>query len=368
MAVAKPGIRSGAFHAYFLYDVADTIDLAKVAAIKGGSAQRAPLQRGSAQSPSRIQFAVPPLASQMPPTTVRGHSVAVRVKIYDYGVISVRLSAAFSGSWDEYAALATALRTDDEAGAHAQAILRSVLQSCADALDDQHEPLVEDYYLYAVQAFEPPIDAASLLGELGGDLARLITAESRPLSDEEQRELLRVRFSYLPDDLTVVLWDSGFVYEGAEDASMIEDILEFANSQLVEYRTYDARLDAELDAIYAIETPRQQPHRWLQRRAADARAAQLRYLFVDVRELSDRATNALKIIGDAYYARIYRAIAMRLGLDDWQRQVDSKLGSVGELYRFLIDQAETARSEFLEIIVILLIAIEIVVGILGLRR
>jgi uncharacterized Rmd1/YagE family protein len=89
---------------------------------------------------------------------------------------------------------------------------------------------------------------------------------------------------------------------------------------------------------------------------------------VDVRELADRASNALKIIGDAYYARIYRGIAVRLGLDDWQRQVDSKLSSVGEVYRYVIDQAETARSEFLEFIVTILIAIEVVVGILGLRR
>jgi uncharacterized Rmd1/YagE family protein len=38
------------------------------------------------------------------------------------------------------------------------------------------------------------------------------------------------------------------------------------------------------------------------------------------------------------------------------------------VYRYLIDQAQIARGEFLEIIVILLIAIEIVVGILGLRH
>jgi hypothetical protein len=144
--------------------------------------------------------------------------------------------------------------------------------------------------------------------------------------------------------------------------------LEFANTQLVEFRTYDARLDAELDAIYAMDVHRRDRFGPLQRRAADRRAEQLRYLLVDIRELADRASNALKIIGDAYYARIYRAIAARLSLDDWQRQIDSKLDSVGEVYRYLIDQSQTARSEFLELIVIVLIAIEIVVGVVGLRR
>ena len=45
-------------------------------------------------------------------------------------------------------------------------------------------------------------------------------------------------------------WDDAFVYEIGECAQAVEDILEFANTQLVEFRTYDARLDAELDEIY----------------------------------------------------------------------------------------------------------------------
>jgi uncharacterized Rmd1/YagE family protein len=85
-------------------------------------------------------------------------------------------------------------------------------------------------------------------------------------------------------------------------------------------------------------------------------------------ELTDRTTNALKIIGDAYYARLYRAIAGRLGLPDWQRLIEAKLRSVSEIYRVFQDQAQYARSETLEIIIIILVAIEAVIGILALRH
>jgi uncharacterized Rmd1/YagE family protein len=83
-------------------------------------------------------------------------------------------------------------------------------------------------------------------------------------------------------------------------------------------------------------------------------------------ELLDRSSNALKVVGDAYYARIYRSAAARLGLADWQRQIDSKLASVGDIYRFFIDQARGRRDAFLEVVVILLIAIEVVLGIVTL--
>jgi uncharacterized Rmd1/YagE family protein len=57
-----------------------------------------------------------------------------------------------------------------------------------------------------------------------------------------------------------------------------------------------------------------------------------------------------------------------LGLEVWERSIENKLDAVGDVYRYLVDQAQVARSEFLELIVIVLIAIEIVVGVLGLHH
>ena len=70
---------------------------------------------------------------------------------------------------------------------------------------------------------------------------------------------------------------------------------------------------------------------------------------------------ALKVDVKAVYQS---AAAGRLGLADWQGQIDAKLRSVSEIYRVFQDQAQYARSEFLEIVIIVLIAIEAVIGIL----
>ena len=368
MTSSGPHIASGTFHAYFIFDVADAIDLKQLSQIGGTSAQPAPLRPRPTLSPGSIQFAVPPLAAIMPPIAVGTNRGTSRVKIYDFGVISIRFSFSYAGPWEGFAKLAVTLRQDEALPAHAHRLVLETLSDCAAALDDPHEPLIEDYFIYTVEAFGEPVEAKSLLGDNRAALVSLMMAELQTLGMEEQTEALRHHYSYYSSDLVVVLWDSAFIYENSEDAEVIEDILEFANSQLVEFRTYDARLDAELDAIYAMDVPSHSAARPLGRRAADIRAQQLRYLMVDIRELADRTSNALKIIGDAYYARIYRGIAARLGLHDWQHQIESKLDSVGEVYRYLIDQSQIARSEFLEIIVIVLIGIEIVVGILGLRH
>jgi uncharacterized protein YfkK (UPF0435 family) len=258
------------------------------------------------------------------------------------------------------------MRNDPELENLARETLDRLLLESAAALDDPHEPLLEDYFVFAVDAFVTPVSAERLLEDCAPALASLVLCEERRLMAAEQHESLRVNFSYFEDDLAVVQWDTAFLYDRPEGGNAILDILEFANSQLVELRTYDQRLDDELDTIYKLDPKR--PTRRFGRKEAQQAADRLRFLIVDVVELTDRAGNALKIIGDAYYARLYRGASGRLGLKDWQRQIDTKLQIVNEMYRFFTDQAQAARGEFLEMIVIALILIEIVVGLLTLRH
>lgn len=359
-----PAIARGAFRAMFVYDVADTIDLARLRTVRGEGVSRAPLQLRREASSEFIQYPVAPLIVRLPDPERSGWTM--RAKLFDFGVVSIRISVPFAGSWDAFATLTRDLRRDEALEALARSALDDVLAEIASALDDPHPALVEDYFILEVDQFAEPVNAQRLTGELGSALTRLLLFEDRELEAAEQAEALRIAFSYYPDDLAVVQWDAAFVYDRADGAEAVQDILEFANSQLVEFRTYDARLDGELDAIYGLE-PGRPVGRWLRSGAAE-RAAQVRFLLIDVLELTDRTANALKIIGDAYYARLYRAVAGRLGLADWQRQIDAKLHSVSEIYRVLQDQAQYARSQTLEWIIIVLIAFEAVIGVLALRR
>jgi hypothetical protein len=361
-------VTSGAVRAFYLFDVADTIDLAAMRTVEGQGVTPAlsTLHPRPHASTAYLQFPNPPLVSRLPDAQFDELTCTVRAKFFDYGVVSLRFSFNAAGTWDELARLSAGIRRDQRIAAYAATTVAHVCDDLGAVLDDRHPPLVEDYYIVEVEKLEPAIDAETLLRDHAADLAGLLLAESSPLSGSEIEESLRTRFSYFNDDLTIVQWDTAFVYDRRESSEAIGDILEFANSQLLELRTYDARLDRELDDIYALPPHARAPS-FLGRRESD-RAAVLRYLIVDVLELTDRSSNALKVVGDAYYARIYRAAAVRLGLADWQRQIDSKLASVGDMYRFFVDQARSRRDDFLEQIVIALIAIEVIIGILTLVR
>ena len=354
-------IASGSVRAYYLFDVADTIDLTNAGGLGAGSRGPSQLPLGSQTSPAYLQFPVPPVIEPQADATVVGLECSVLLKAYDYGVMSLRLTFDARGTWDALTVLADRVRTDEQIAAFAEATTRNFCDEHARALQKRHPALVEDYFVIEIDRFAESVSAKTLLAENAAAIASLLHGERRPLSTSEAEEALRKRFSYYEDDLTIVQWDTAFVYDRAESARAIEDILEFANTQLLELRTYDALLDRELDGIYRIgsEKPARSP---LGRRETE-QAESVRYLIVDVLELLDRSSNALKVVGDAYYARIYRAAARRLGLEDWQRQVDAKLASIGDIYRFLNDQARNRRDEFLEIIIIVLIALELLVGI-----
>ena len=205
--------------------------------------------------------------------------------MFDYGVVSIRLTVPYAGGWSGFSELSRSLRADEAAADATRAALEQILVDLGPALAKPHPPLLEDYFAFEVGQFAEPVTAAALVGRYAAHLGELIAGEERRLEPEEQSELLRTRFSYFDDDLIVVQWDTAFVFDRPDGAGAALDILEFANTQLVELRTYDGLLDAELDEIYAVETRR--TFGPFARKQAVAAAERLRYLIVDVLELTD---------------------------------------------------------------------------------
>jgi uncharacterized Rmd1/YagE family protein len=69
--------------------------------------------------------------------------------------------------------------------------------------------------------------------------------------------------------------------------------------------------------------------------------------------------NALSLLGDQWLADVYNLIAERYDLDKWQKSVAHKLASLESIYQKIADESAARRSELLEIVIILLIALEI---------
>jgi uncharacterized Rmd1/YagE family protein len=58
-------------------------------------------------------------------------------------------------------------------------------------------------------------------------------------------------------------------------------------------------------------------------------------------------------------------VAARLGLSTWKGSVQEKLQTLDDIYRFAVEQSAMARGEFLEIIVVLILVLELVLLMTG---
>ena len=358
---------SGHITAFFLFDVAEAIDLGRVQRQLGAgvAAKLAP----KPTTPPYVQY-------RQPPITIEGHAVAmadaegfdVRFKAFDYGVISVALTRRMSGTWSEWLTSGLACHENAALPRSAERLTRTLVDRVAGAITrPRREFLAEDYLVFTVTQLDAAASSESLIAARGDTIAQLLRGERSPLSAEERDEVLRHRISYFADDLVIPTWSSAFIRDTESGAQAAIEILEFANSQLLEFRYYDNLLDQELASIYSELQRPSYFKGWGGRRYTRA-AQQVHALFIDVNELTDRAENALKVAGDVYTARVLTLAGTRLGLDHWKANVRDKLKTLDDIYRFAVEQTSMARGEVLELIVILILVVELVLFFMGLMR
>ena len=348
----------GSITAFFLFDVGDAIDLQRVRAdIDATVASRLTTKPAA---PPYVQYQQPPLA--LDGTVIGAGEVdgcRVRFKAFDYGVLSVALTQAMPDTWEQLLEAGPGWQDNPQLADRAEGLCRELLARITPAVSGPRDRLLdEDYVVFTILA-EGAGAAADLVTERGMDIARLLRGEREALSTQERDEVLRHRISYYPTDVVIPTWSSALVFDTAAGASGVVEILEFVNSQLLEFRYYDQLLDAELTRTYAALQAGSWRPTWLSRRYTRA-ALQVHSLFIDVNELTDRAENALKIAGDVYAARVFTLAAARLGLDDWKANVRDKLKTVDDIFRFAVEQTAIARGQFLELMVVVLILLEIV--------
>ena len=189
------------------------------------------------------------------------------------------------------------------------------------------------------------------------EISQVVRGEVRALAETEEGEILASSMSYYPTDLLVVGWQAAIVYESPQGAAALIELLEYANTQLLEYRRYDEILTRLLtDARMALEHKGGLFARWTLARAAE----QLNRLRLETMELTARTDNAIKFLSDMFYARAYRMAASKVGVNDYRTLVDRKLLAAGELYEFMVNEFREARSFLLELLVVVILLVELI--------
>ena len=352
-------ITAGSVHAFYLFDVAEAIDLAALRAQLGARAGVAQLH-DKAPGPPRVRYF-------QAPVIVDGEAVGVaslgafrvRVKFYDYGVVSLMLSQPFAGSWNDLVRIGQDLIESEPLEADAAAAAARVVESTRSSFSGVRAAFLgEDYLAFVVSGLSRAAGAEAVIEEHGAEIAQLLRGERQSLSTQERDEILRHRLSYLTDDLVVPAYNGAFVLDNEPAALASIEILELVNSQLLEFRYHDEVLDSELTAIYTVLQQPRWIDRWFGRRHTRA-ARRVHSLFIDVNELTDRMENVVKLVGDVYAARLFNLAAARVGLDAWKRNVQDKLKTLDDIYRFAIEQTSMSQANLLELVIVLILVIEL---------
>jgi hypothetical protein len=358
----------GQIFALYLFDVAEAANLERAASAIGGSER--PKFSAKSPTPSYINYQQPPLwfdGAAIDVPSMDGFQAGF--KLFDYGVVSLRLTRPFSGTWQELADISSELIENDALERRAEEAVRGVADRLrASMVEPRANFLSEDYLVLAIHEIDRVHTADDLIEYHGDVIAALVRGERGTLSRQERDEVLRHRLSYLANDLVIPTWNAAFVYDTLAGAQAAVEIAEFANSQLLQFRYYDELLDNALARIYG---QMQREPRWYDSLAGRhyARAArQVHSLLIDVNELTDRTENALKIVGDVYAARLFALVGARLDLARWKTNVSEKLKTLDDIYRFSVERLGMVRGELLEAAIVAILVFELVLFFLGIMQ
>lgn len=337
----------------FLFDVCEEIKLEELRSILGARRLGAGLKHAAAE---QLFFERPPVVEegQFP-----GEAQAkVRVKYYDYGVVSVLFEFPFAGEWTDLISLSCRWISGTDLPSRAEEIAKEKVARTRPALVKPYDSwLNEDYFIFFMRDIAGNPSASQLLGSCGQQISQVVRGENAVLSDDERREVLQSAMSYYPNDLAVLGWNAAFVYDSAAGSETTMQLLEYANSQLLEFRHYDDLMTRELARVYdTLDQHSSLIGRWRLTREA----SRLQTVLLDVTELTERADNAIKFLSDMFSARLYRLAASKIGVPDYKSLTQGKLQTAEDLYRFLIDQFHQSRSFWLESLVVLILLIELV--------
>jgi hypothetical protein len=357
----------GYFRILSLFDVSEGFELERLNALLGPEA--APRSPGFVhRTPEYAQAQTAPIVEATGQIVLpTGEKLDSRIKYYWFGVACVELITPFECHLDSLPQHSYRWMNAPEVEKAAEDLLHTRLEHFRRAMIKPSQKwLDEDYLIIDVQSAKHSDGRAALATELlqscGDQITRVVRGELVSLSAPEREEVVRAALSYYPNDLVVVGWAAALVYDKPDATSAVIDLLEYANTQLLEFRYYDEVLTNLLSNVYSsLEGHESLRTLWRLPR----RAGRLNGLRLDIMDLAERTEYAVKFISDTYYARVYRVSSARIGVDDYKTLVAEKLKTAGELYEFMVAQFNERRMFVVEVVVAVLVLLDVILLLRG---
>lgn len=358
-------IEQGTCYALLAYDIGLAIHLEEAERHITAITERGRI-RHKARAPQYFDYRPAPLRLTQDGRALefgpyRSHAT-VEVMLYDFGAVTVIYRIPLEGPFEGLLSLSQALYENDPLRTESRQRVEQLVRDIQPAVE---RPMisaeVEDYLLFAIERCAPS-EIHAFLGPYDDLFARVLRSEARPLSDQEVHEATSCRIAFGRGDLALIDWNAALVF--GQDMDDVRAVLDFVNVELLEMRTLDQQLDRALDEGYAALTRNPGRKLWLPGSHEQA-VTHIGQLQVESAVLFERVANTLKLLGDQYLARVYRLASQRFHLDAWDASILRKLQTLDSIYSKMADRATTQRMEYLEWIIIVLIAFSIVLPFLS---
>lgn len=340
-----------------IYDTGDEIDLHTLEQALDAAhlATRATFTR---VKPKSISMEEPPLLVRLPPCSLTGGdktwSLLVIARIYDIGAVSITLVMEAMDE-DPSAIRTPAFRFAGQKGLEelffsSLSEVRRILYPHLGDLPVDPE-FYEDYTIYLTNRTDSSVDPVALL-----------TGEDIPFSNQTREEILKYSLSYGREDTTILSWDTALLISPEPPSDLIE-LIEFANVQVLELRYYDRVLTRQMEMMYDDIELADRLSRFSRIRLYHILMSRIMETHAEISEITEKVDNLIKITEDIYYARVYATALQVLRSSQWRSGVDRKIAVIRENYRMLSEEVNIQHSNFLEWIIIILIALEFIFAI-----
>jgi hypothetical protein len=356
-------VESGNLYFFFAFDIGFDIRLGDAAALCRGA--ESPGLQGLRPAPAHLQYRPKPLVVSLGTVAIGGPTGGVTLdatgKLFDFGALSITLSMPVSAMpWGDYVTTAIALEADSRLEEEARQLARRLFDTVRPAVARaSFSDLAEEYALWHVGGFSPAMRGTEALSSLSSGIARLLMLEPGSFAPEALPEIVGNPVRYFDNDLFLAEWDAAFAYDPKFHDTL--EVIEFLNVQMLELRFFDRLLHDAIDEMgEEIRRKRRLPA--ILHDPYDKPLRRLSELKLDVTLLRERTDNTLKMVGDAYLARIHETVRRKAGADRWEATIRDQLRTLEDIYTVLNNRAAAGRAETLETIIIVLILIEIVMG------
>jgi len=342
----------------FAFDVGYDIIRARVGSILGRKPHALDIRRDHT-SPRDVAL-YQPLAMN-PDFSVKAAGLPVRlhVRVYDVGVVSTLFCVPVAANALTDLIPFHRLKLDDgrDVGTAAREVCGQVVADLGTAIV-KPAPVTdpEAYTVFSLTDLGGPRDVPKWFAAHSVEIAGLLNdiAPER-LAEAQVVESLRHQQSFEKTDLVVVDWDAALVVDLTGYVDDVVFVLEQANLQLEEFRVMDAALDGYLTTAYGLMEERQ----WFAIGRPTKVLRQLRGLSVDLAKLADEVTHITKFLGDWYLARVYLSARERFHLNQWRASVSHRLQQLETLYGVVRSEVSERRMLWLEAIIMVFFAIDI---------